>query len=133
MSLEHKSTNYHYSKKKLENKSYNVNFIILEYHLFLRKHFLHGKSVSWKRLSLFFFFFENLFLKNMYLLLKKTFLTYLRNAFENIFEKKHFKNTLVKRFFENNFCLLIFLMFRPFFREQIFYFYFLKGQFSEKQ
>ena len=133
MSLEHKSTNYHYSKKKLENKSYNVNFIILEYHLFLRKHFLHGKSVSWKRLSLFFFFFENLFLKKMYLLLKKTFLTYLRNAFENIFEKKHFKNTLEKRFFENNFCLLIFLMFRPFFREQIFYFYFLKGQFSEKQ
>ena len=127
MSLEHKSTNYHYSKKKLENKSYNVNFIILEYHLFLRKHFLHGKCVSWKRLSLFFFFFENLFLKKMYLLLKKTFLTYLRNAFENIFEKKHFKNTLEKRFFENNFCLLIFLMFRPFFREQIFYFYFLKN------
>ena len=113
MSLEHKSTNYHYSKKKLENKSYNVNFIILEYHFFLRKHFLHGKSVSWKRLSL--FFFENLFLKKMYLLLKKTFLTYLRNAFENIFEKKHFKNTLEKRFSENIWKQFLFTYFLLFF------------------
>ena len=131
MSLEHKSTNYHYSKKKLENKSYNVNFIILEYHLFLRKHFLHGKSVSWKRLSLFFFFFENLFFlikKHFWHIWEMPLKTFLKRNILKKLWKKVFSKT-----FENNFCLLIFLMFRPFFREQIFYFYFLKGQFSEKQ
>ena len=53
VSLEHKSANYHYSKKKFENKSYNINFIILEKHICRKHFFLRGKSISRN-----FFFFE---------------------------------------------------------------------------
>ena len=59
VSLEHKSTNYTYSKKNLEIKSYNIYFIILAKHIFLRKLFLRGESIS----RFFFFFPENLSLK----------------------------------------------------------------------
>ena len=63
VSLEHKSTNYTYSKKNLEIKSYNIYFIILAKHIFLRKLFLRGESIS----RIFFFprkpLFENMHLK----------------------------------------------------------------------
>ena len=84
VSLEHKSTNYTYSKKNLEIKSYNIYFIILAKHIFLRKLFLRGESIS-----RFFFFFPKTSLWK-HALKKKTFLTYLRKAFENTLEKKHF-------------------------------------------
>ena len=114
--------NYHCSKKKLENvfkdsrewalntnsqtttilrKSLNIKVTMLtllfwKYKFFLENIFYVVK-VFHENVFLFFYFY---FLKTSFWrhvpLFKKSFLTYLRNAFENIFEKKHFKNTLEK-------------------------------------
>ena len=124
VSLEHKSTNYTYSKKNLEIKSYNIYFIILAKHIFLRKLFLCGESIS----RFFFFFsrkplFENIHLK------KKHFWRIWEKPLKTLLKRNILKKlwkTFLKTFFWLFYCFGL-----PPFLENRFFFLLKKSSFRK--